>query len=113
MTVRRWAPTVAYVAMAVALAVAVERSAHHDAVEVRDALVASCERVNVLRAEVNRRSGVHRLDAELLAETLRFAATLSPADTDRARFRAFARRAAQLPFRDVPLTDCQAQIPRP
>ena len=78
--------------------------------------VASCERGNAIREELNRRSASLRLEKAIIAQFLTDATDrrgLSEKPADRAlvvRYEALSTRLARVRYRDIPVADCTAAV---
>lgn len=101
---RWWAPLAAFFFLAVIGGFLIEESARDNAQALRDATVQSCERVNVLRAHVNRQG---RAMSQILLLTA--ARMEEGGNTNEGQIREFRMAASEMV--EVPLTECEDVFP--
>jgi hypothetical protein len=122
--IRRNAPLIAFLILAVCGGFAIRSSAHNGLEALYRSQIQACERGNSVRAENNHRILVHQADTKVLKEFLAAAETARKAAYERngaVEDRDAARNYASLitylnekvHFNQTPLVNCKKAIPKP
>lgn len=102
-----------YFAILIAVGAALRFDSAAQSDSVRNEVIESCERVNVLRTEVNRRVVAYETLRRIQVQFLEDAASARKRSGDldvAARYSALADEARQVAIHTVPLTDCERQV---
>lgn len=116
---QRYSPALAFVLFTLIVALIVSNSAQRTLVSLNNNVKESCERVNILRAETNRRVAENTAQRDILDEFLLSArdarlASGTPSDIMTARqYSNLAKRLEKVTYIPVPITDCDKEFPTP
>lgn len=102
-TLSRWGPLIAVVLFSLVGGYALENAADNNSQTLRNAVVESCERINVLRKEVN-------LQTEIMKDLTTFTADIAASQSDIEHAREYRDLVDQMQI--LELVNCEEEFPR-